>query len=82
MVGGRKNPLTEYGISVRTKLIQLNRNPTWLCGEVSREGECFMDTQLLNKILTGKVLGTNKKPLINKILEEEEARQNGTKPLG
>lgn len=82
MNGGRMHPLTEYGISVRTKLIQLNRNPTWLCAEISEKGNCFMDTQYLNKILTGKIPGVKKVQLINKILTEEEARQHGTNALG
>ena len=82
MNGGRMHPLTEYGISVRTKLIQLNRNPTWLCAKISERGNCFMDTQYLNKILTGKIPGVKKVELINEILTEEEARQHGTNALG
>lgn len=82
MNGGRMHPLTEYGISVRTKLIQLNRNPTWLCAEIAERGNCFMDTQYLNKILTGKVPGLKKVKLIDEILTSEEERQNAANKMG
>ena len=82
MNGERMHPLTEYGVAVMTKLIQLNHNATWLCQEVSTKGNCYMDTQYLNKILTGKIPGAKKVELINEVLDEEEAKQNAVNRVG
>lgn len=68
----RKNLLTEYGLAVRKKLLDINKTPTWLCAEVASRGNCYMDTQYLNKILTGQASSRKKIELIDAILQEAE----------
>lgn len=75
----RGNPLTEYGLSVKKKLLELNQSSAWLAESVAVRGNCYMDVQYLNKICNGKATSQNKIALINQILDEEEARQKGKK---
>lgn len=75
-MGNRIHPLTDYGLTVRKKLLELNQNPTWLCEKISSTGGCYMDTQYLNKILSGKINSKSRVALIDQILTEEEERQN------
>ena len=66
-----KRPLTEYGKSVRTKLIELNKSQEWLIGRVVEKTKMYVDSSLLNKILTGQKNSERIVLAINSILSEE-----------
>lgn len=52
----RKNPLTEYGISIKTELLKLNKTQNWLIEEVKKMlPERYLDVSYLNRIMTGQV---------------------------
>lgn len=44
---------TEFGLSVKTKLIRLGKTQKWLEEEVAKKTGRFMDDSLMYKILTG-----------------------------
>lgn len=44
---------TEFGLSVKTKLIRLGKTQKWLEEEVNKRTGKFMDDSLMYKILTG-----------------------------
>jgi len=45
--------LIDFGITVKKRLIDLNKNQNWLIGEVRKTG-AFIDSSYLNKLMTGK----------------------------
>lgn len=52
----RKNPLTEYGIAIKTELLKLNKTQNWLIEEVKKMlPERYLDVSYLNRIMTGQV---------------------------
>lgn len=61
-----KYPLTDYGIKVRIKLIELNKSQEWLIRGVAEKTNMFVDSSLMNKILTGR---TNSERITNAINE-------------
>jgi hypothetical protein len=64
-----KNPFTDYGKEVKKKLIELDKSQTWLIEQVKEKTGMFVDSSVLNKVLTDRL---NSKPIItaiNEILE-------------
>ena len=61
--------LSEFGKTVRIKLIELNKSQTWLIEEVSRETGLYFDTSYMHKIQTGKKCTPKIVKAIKKILE-------------
>lgn len=49
-----KNPLTDYGIEVKTKLISMGKTQNWLIDQVKSRTGMFIDCSRLNKIITGR----------------------------
>lgn len=46
--------ITDFGLCVKTKLLQNGKNLTWLQKEVKTKTGLYVDGSYLNKILTGK----------------------------
>lgn len=63
-----KHLLTDYGIKVRTKLMELGRPQGWLIAEVAQKTEMFVDDSRLNKILTGRANSDRIVIAINQVL--------------
>lgn len=61
-------PTTEYGKSVRRKLIEIDQTQRWLEKEVSKKTGLYCDCSLLYKIFTGKTPGKKIVSAINEIL--------------
>ena len=56
-----KYPFTDYGKEVKKRLIEMDKDQSWLIDEVSKKTGKFCDCSLMNKILTGRV---NSEPII------------------
>lgn len=67
-----KYPLTEYGKEVRTKLIKLDKSQEWLISEVVKKTNMFVDSSLMNKILTGRCNSERIMTAIDAILSDRE----------
>jgi len=68
-----KRALTEYGKTVKGKLIELNETQEWLVGEIKKIlPDSYVDSSLLNKVLVGDVNNSKTIPAINKILGIKE----------
>jgi len=65
-----KRPLTDYGKNVRTKLIELNKSQQWLISRIAEKTKMFVDSSLLNKILTGQKNSERIVSAINSILDD------------
>lgn len=45
---------TDFGLCVKTKLLQMGRDQRWLENEVSQKTGLYVDSGYMHKILTGK----------------------------
>lgn len=66
-----KCELCEFGVDVKTKLIEMNKNQSWLIEEIRKETGMYADTGYLNKIFTGKRKAPKIRNAISKIFEME-----------
>lgn len=66
----RKIPLTEYGKSVKKRLIEMDKSQEWLIEQLKRKTGKFVDSSLLNKILTGKSNSSTIISAINELINE------------
>ena len=65
----RKNPLTEYGIAIKTELSKRGNTQNWLIAEVKKLlPERYLDVSYLNKIMTGQVKRSEIMNAIDRIL--------------
>lgn len=64
----RKNKLTEYGVAIKIRLIEMDRSQEWLINEVNKRGIIILDRSFLNRIMTGVVKTSAAVPIINEIL--------------
>lgn len=65
----RKNPLTEYGIAIKTELLKLNKTQNWLIEEVKKMlPERYLDVSYLNRIMTGQVKQSVVMDVIDRVL--------------
>lgn len=71
----RKIPLTEYGKFVKKSLIEKDKSQEWLINEVAKKTGMYVDSSVLNKILTGRTNSENLISAINEILTREENTQ-------
>lgn len=60
--------MTEYGKKIKIRLIELEKNQTWLIEEVKKETGLYFDDSYLYKIIHGKVATPSVVGAINKIL--------------
>ena len=66
--GNRKNPLTNFGFDVKKKLIDIDKPQSWLIEEIKKETNLYVDSSVLNKVLTGRLNSKKIIAAINKIL--------------
>lgn len=74
LIENYKNPFTDYGKEVKKKLIELDKSQTWLIEKIKEKTGMFVDSSVLNKVLTDRL---NSKPIItaiNEILGIEEVK--------
>lgn len=45
---------SDFGKQVKIRLIEIDKNAKWLCGEVASSTGKYFDESLLSKICTGK----------------------------
>lgn len=63
---------TDFGLSVKTKLLQIGKDQKWLEEEVAKKTGLFMDGGYMYKILTGQRNAPKVVEAIREILEIEE----------
>jgi hypothetical protein len=64
-----KNITTEYGKTVRKKLIDMEKTQEWLLDKVKEKTGLYMDHQYMTKILNGQRGAPRIVQAINEILE-------------
>lgn len=65
----RKNPLTDYGLKVKSTILSSGKSQNWLIEEVKKTApEIYIDSSVLNKVLTGKIQKSKLIETINQIL--------------
>lgn len=75
-ISERKRPLTEYGISVKVKLMKQSKTQTWLIEEVKKKlPNKYLDSSNLYKIMTGELNSPEIVAAINEILDIEVRTQ-------
>ena len=71
------------GIRVKHRLLDLGKRQAWLIEEMKRrEPDAYMDSGYMARLLSGAEISAPKMRLIDKILTEEEARQNAINRMG
>lgn len=60
--------LIEFGKEIKKRLIDLDRNQSWLIEEMQKETGLFVDTSYLYKIMTGQRSAPKLTDAIKKIL--------------
>lgn len=65
----RKNPLTDYGLKVKSAILSSGKSQNWLIEEIKkREPGVYVDSSVLNKVMTGKISKGKLIETINNIL--------------
>lgn len=68
-ISERKNPLTTYGIEVNIKLMEQSKTQTWLIEQVQKKlPERFIDSSVINRVLTGRWNSPDVLTAINDVL--------------
>ncbi len=47
-------PITDFGLAVKSELLKANQTQKWLIGECRKLTGMYVDTSVLNKIMTGE----------------------------
>lgn len=70
---------SDFGLCVKTKLLQMGKSQNWLIDEVNKKTGLFVDSGYMYKILTGKRKAPKIVKAIKEILniEESETSDNG-----
>lgn len=66
------NPLTKFGLEVKIKLMESQKTQEWLIEEIKKETGLFVDSSLMNKVLTGRRKASKIVQAIKKILAMED----------
>lgn len=76
MINERKKPVSDFGISVKLELMKRNKTQNWLIEEVKKlNPTMFIDSSVLNKVLTGQVRSGKIVNSVKEILEIKEDTQ-------
>lgn len=67
---------TDFGLSVKTKLLQMGKDQKWLEATVSEKTGLFVDNGYMYKILTGQRNAPKIVAAICEILNIQEQREN------
>lgn len=60
--------ITDYGMRIKMRLLELNKNQNWLIDEVASRTGLYFDSGYLHKILTGSEKSEKILTAINDIL--------------
>ncbi len=60
--------ITEYGKTIKAKLVELNKTQTWLGERVAEKTGLYFDSSYMHKVLTGKLSTPKVLAAINEIL--------------
>ena len=63
------NTLTEFGKTIKKRLIDMNKNQVWLIEQVREETGLYFDSSYLYKISTGRLATPSIVGAIRKILD-------------
>ena len=66
LIENYKNLFTDYGKEVKKRLIELDKPQSWLIEQVKKKTGMFVDSSVLNKVLTDRL---NSKTIITAINE-------------
>lgn len=70
IISERKKPLTDYGKTIKMRLLDLNKTQNWLIEEVKKIlPNKYLDTSNLYKIMTGEINSKDIQSAINQILD-------------
>lgn len=64
--------ISEYGKSIKLKLLERGENQNWLIEQVKTKTGLYFDSSYLHKVMTGKEKSANVVSAINEILGIEE----------
>ena len=64
--------MTDYGKTVKHRLIDLDKSQAWLLQEISKRTTLFVDSAYLAKILNGQRNAPKIKAIINEVLDINE----------
>lgn len=67
-----KNPFTDYGIKVKTRLLEMGKTQNWLIQQLKEKTGMFVDSSSLNKVLTGQVNSERITSAINELIFESK----------
>lgn len=72
----RRNVLSKYGISVKLKILESGKTQNWLIEEVKKANPTmYVDSSVINKVLTGKISSGKIVNSISEILGIENAER-------
>jgi hypothetical protein len=63
---------SDFGHKVKTKLLKLKKNQTWLIDEVKKKHNCFLDSAYMSKILSGERQAPKIRKVICEVLDIKE----------
>lgn len=66
-----KYPFTEYGITVKNWLMEQSQTQEWLIAEIKKRTNMFVDSSVLNKVLTGRTNSQRITSTISEIMNEK-----------
>lgn len=69
----RKKAVTPFGISVKMKLLELNKTQNWLIEQVKKsDNSIYVDSSVMNRVLTGQIKSGKVVDAVKSILNIEE----------
>ena len=69
----RTNPLSDYGLKIKNAILSRGKTQRWLIEEIKKtETDIYVDSSVLNKVLTGKITRGKLIDAINRILFKVE----------
>lgn len=69
----RKNAVTPFGISVKMKLLELNKTQNWLIEQAKMvDSSIYIDSSVMNKVLTGQIKTGKVVDAVKKVLTIKE----------
>lgn len=71
----RTNPLSDYGLKIKAAILLRGKTQRWLIEEIKKmETDIYVDSSVLNKVLTGKITRGKLIDAINHILFKVEGK--------
>lgn len=73
----KKKKVCEFGITAKTKLVQINQTQTWLAERINEKTGLYVDVPYLCKIFTGERSSPKVIQAIREILQIPDDQQKG-----